>query len=115
MREFDKIKETSKVQFLEKREIKQGNHQAVFYFYQSQKTKEEKIIGTKTFHSMAFLIENSKIVPKAYFSPVLEEIDEENTIEKLMPAIMKETINANHPGASFRKKEERENYFNFEE
>lgn len=115
MRDFDKIKETSKVQFLEKREIKQGSHQAVFYFYQSQKTKDNKIVGAKTFHSMAFLLENGKIVPKAYFSPILEEIDEENTVEKLMPAIMKETINADHSGASFRKKENHENYFNYEE
>lgn len=115
MRDFDRIKENSKIQFLEKREITKGKHQAVFYFYQTQNTKDGKPTGNKSFNSMAFLQENGKIVPRAFFSPTLEEIDEENTVEILMPAIMKETMNEDHPGASYRKNQRFENMFNYEE
>lgn len=115
MKYFDKIKDNSKVQFLEKRKIKKGTHEAVFYFYQTQNMKDGKPIGTKLFNSMAFLIDNNKIVPRAFFSPVLEEINEDNTVEILIPAVMKETIYQDHPGASFRKKQNFENMFNYEE
>ncbi|MGC4041058.1 MAG: TraB/GumN family protein [Flavobacterium sp.] len=112
---FDKLKDNCKIQFLEKREIKEGNHNAVFYFYQTQNTKDGKLVGTKSFNSIAFLSENGKIVPRAYFSPVLEEINEENTVAKLIPAIMKETMYADHPGTSFRKKSLTDFQFNYEE
>ena len=114
MNYFDKLKDNAKIQFLEKREISSNSHQAVFYFYQTQNTKEGKPTGIKTFNSMAFLIEDGKIVPQAYFSPILEEIDEENTVAVLVPAIMKETMYADHQGSSFRKKS-RLNQFNYEE
>ncbi|NNT71320.1 TraB/GumN family protein [Flavobacterium sp. IMCC34852] len=111
---FDKLKENAKIQFLEKRKIKKGKHEAVFYFYQTQNTKDGKTVGNKSFNSMAFLIENGKIIPKAYYSPILEEIDEENTVEILIPAIMKETLNEDHPDCSFRKNRNRENQYNYE-
>jgi uncharacterized protein YbaP (TraB family) len=114
MRHFDKLKENVKIQFLEKKEIKKDAHQAIFYFYQTQNTKDGKNIGPKSFNSMAFLVENGKIVPRAYFSPILEEIDEENTVAILIPAIMKETMNADHEGSSFRKKTVVD-LFNYEE
>jgi uncharacterized protein YbaP (TraB family) len=115
MKYFDKLKDNAKIQFLEKKEIKKDSHQAVFYFYQTQNTKDGKTIGSKSFNSMAFLIENGKIVPKAFFSPMLEEINEENTVAILIPAIMQETINADHDGSSFRKKSANQNLFNFQE
>lgn len=107
---FDKLKENTKIQFLEKKEIKKDSHLAVFYFYQTQNTKDGKTIGSKSFNSMAFLIENGKIVPQAYFSPILEEINEQNTIAILIPAIMKETINVDHTGTSYRNQENLNQY-----
>lgn len=113
---FDKLKDNVKIQFLEKKEITEAGHKAVFYFYQTQNTKDGKLIGTKSFNSIAFLVENGKVVPRAYFSPILEEIDEENTIAKLIPAIMNETMYADHPGTSFRKKGLRDfSLFNYQE
>lgn len=110
---YDKVKDDSKIQFLEKRKIKKGKHEAVFYFYQTQNTKEGKTVGNKSFNTIAFLIENGKIVPKAYYSPVLEQINEENTIEKLIPAVMNETLYKDHPASSFRKNKIMENQYNY--
>jgi len=100
---FDKVGTKDKVQFLEKRTTQKDGHDLVFYFYQTQPMKDGKPSGTKVFHAMAFVVKNGKILPQVFKSPVVEDIDEENTVEKLMPIIMNETLNENRPMANYRK------------
>ena len=100
---FDKVGAKDKVQFLEKRTTQKDGHDLVFYFYQTQPMKDGKPSGTKVFHAMAFVVKNGKILPQVFKSPVVEDIDEENTVEKLMPIIMNETLNENRPMANYRK------------
>jgi uncharacterized protein YbaP (TraB family) len=100
---FDKVGAKDKVQFLEKRTTTKNGHDLVFYFYQTQPMKDGKPSGTKVFHAMAFVVKDGKILPQVFKSPVVEDIDEENTVEKLMPIIMNETLNENRPMANYRK------------
>ena len=113
MYHFDRLKESSKIQFLEKREMKKEKHDIVFYFYQTQNTKDGKNIGGKVFNSIVFITENGKIIPKAFFSPYVADIDEENTVEKLKEIIIKETLYSDHPGANFRKNNRFNNFYDY--
>ena len=93
--------------------MKKEKHDIVFYFYQTQNTKDGKNIGGKVFNSIVFITENGKIIPKAFFSPYVADIDEENTVEKLKEIIIKETLYSDHPGANFRKNNRFNNFYDY--
>ncbi|MCZ8144385.1 TraB/GumN family protein [Flavobacterium sp.] len=103
MRVFDEVKDDEPVQFLEKQTLNYKEHTLQFYFYESQPQKDGKPYGAKVFHAMAFLVRDGKIVPHVYFSPVVEDIDEENTAEKLKTIIIQESLYRQYDYAKFRK------------
>jgi len=103
MRFFDEVADDEPVQFLEKQTLNYEGHTLQCYFYESQPQKDGKPNGAKIFHAMLFLVRDGKIVPHVYFSPVVEEIDEENTAEKLKTIIIQESLNRQYDYAKFRK------------
>lgn len=102
---FDDLKEDKDdVSFLEKRIIKQDKKEIRYFFYKivdidedSYNKNAEKIAG------IAFVMENDKINPQAFKKLRSKTIIEESEIEPYIKSVIDESINTNHPRATYQK------------
>ena len=100
----DLKKDKDDVTFLEKRIIKQDKKEIHFFFYKiididedSYNKNAEKITG------IAFVMEDGKINPQAFKKLRSKTVIEEKEIEPYIRAVIDESINTNHPRATYQK------------
>lgn len=105
MRHFDNLKNNKdEVTFLEKRIITQNKKEIHYFFYKivdidedSYNKNAEKISG------IGFVMENGKINPQAFKKLRSKTIIEEKEIEPHIKSVIDESINTNHPRATYQK------------
>jgi len=105
MRYFDDLKkDKDDVTFLEKRIIKQDKKEIHYFFYKivdidedSYNKNAEKISG------IGFVMEDGKINPQAFKKLRSKTIIEEKEIEPYIKSVIDESINTNHPRATYQK------------
>jgi hypothetical protein len=110
---FDDLKkEKDDVTFLEKRIIKQNKKEIHFFFYKivdidedSYNKNAEKITG------IAFVMEDGKINPQAFKKLRSKTFIEEKEIEPYIRAVIDESINTNHPRATYQKLSDTNNMY----
>lgn len=100
----DLKKDKDDVTYLEKRIIKQDKKEIHFFFYKivdidedSYNKNAEKITG------IAFVMEDGKINPQAFKKLRSKTVIEEKEIEPYIRAVIDESINTNHPRATYQK------------
>lgn len=114
MRYFDDLKQDKDdVTFIEKRIIQQGKNEIHYYFYKivdidedSYNKNAEKIGG------IAFVMEDGKINPQAFKKLRSKTIIEEKEIKPYIRAVIDESINTNHPRATYQKLNDQNNMYN---
>lgn len=113
LRYFDKLKkDKAEITFLEKRIIKQDNKEIHFFFYkvvdidEDSYTKNAEIIS-----GIGFVMENGKINPQAYKKLQSKTIIEEKEIEPHIKSVIDESINTNHPRATYQKQSDDYNMY----
>jgi uncharacterized protein YbaP (TraB family) len=102
---FDNLKkDKDEVSFLEKRIVKQEKKEIHYFFYKivdidvdSYNKNAEKITG------IAFVLEDGKINPQAFKKLRSKTVIEEKEIEPYIKAVIDESINTNHPRATYQK------------
>lgn len=105
MRYFDKLEnDKDEVTFYEKRIIQKDNKEIHYYFYKivdidedSYNKNAEKISG------IGFVMEDGKINPQAYKKLRSKTIIEEKEIGPYIKSVIDESINTNHPRATYQK------------
>jgi len=113
MRYFDKLKnDKDEVTFYEKRIIQKDNKEIHYYFYKivdidedSYNKNAEKISG------IGFVMEDGKINPQAYKKLRSKTIIEEKEIEPYIKSVIDESINTNHPRATYQKMSDGNNLY----
>lgn len=117
MRYFDKLKsKKDEVTFLEKRILQQDKKEIHYFFYKivdidedSYNKNAEKIAG------IAFVMENGKINPQAFKKLRSKTVIEEKEIEPYIRAAIDESINTNHPRATYQKLSDANNMYGYDD
>ncbi|WP_163408798.1 TraB/GumN family protein [Flavobacterium ajazii] len=100
---FQNLSKKDSVSLLKKKLIEKNGKEISFYFYKiSTKNKETEITKNQLF-PIAFIIENKEINPLAFKAFNMIPIDEEENLEEKYELIINESLNDNHPRASFEK------------
>ncbi|MBY0486509.1 MAG: TraB/GumN family protein [Flavobacteriaceae bacterium] len=100
---FEDLKETDSINFIEKRIITQNNKQVTYYFYKIEKSVKEGEVAEKLLYTLAFVTEDKKINPLAFKSFSTEVIADEDIMSEKIDTIIKKRLNENHTRASFEK------------
>jgi uncharacterized protein YbaP (TraB family) len=102
---FDDLKEEKDdVTFLEKRIIKQDKKEIHFFFYKIVDIEEDSYNkNAEKTAGIAFVMEDGKINPQAFKKLRSKTFIEEKEIEPYINAVIDESINTNHPRATYQK------------
>ncbi len=109
---FESPKETDLISLLEKRTINQKGKEVIYYFYQIETKARKSETSEKELYPIAFITENGRINPIAYKVFDGQEIDDEVVLTESYDRIIKESLNEDHPRASFEKAKPMSNYYN---
>ncbi|WP_130733466.1 TraB/GumN family protein [Flavobacterium sp. J27] len=104
---FYDIKKTDSITFISKKIADYNKEKIVFYFY-SVKEKDDTSFD-KNIRTIAFFMKGDRINPSAFTSLYSKKIQEDDSLEEKLDAIIKESLNSNHLRASYEKDDE-ENY-----
>lgn len=103
------------IQLLQKKIIENNGKEMTYYFYQLSKKDKDTDLIKKQLYAIAFINQNSKINPLAYKALSLKEIDEDENLEEEYQLIINQSLNNQHPRASFVKiKNNKENSMDFD-
>ncbi|MWB95655.1 hypothetical protein GON26_14910 [Flavobacterium sp. GA093] len=91
------------IQLLKKQIVEHNGKEITYYFYQISKKVKDSEITQKQLCALAFIYENKKINPLAYNMLSLKEITEDENLEEQYELIINQSLNGNHPRASFVK------------
>jgi uncharacterized protein YbaP (TraB family) len=91
------------IQLLKKQIVENNGKEISYYFYQISKKVKESEITQKQLFALAFINEDKKINPLAYNTLALKDITEDENMEEEYELIINQSLNGNHPRASFVK------------
>jgi uncharacterized protein YbaP (TraB family) len=117
MRYFDDLKkDKDEVTFLEKRIITQDKKEIHYFFYKIVDIDEDSYNkNAERIGGIAFVMEDGKINPQAFKKLRSKAIIEEKEIEPYMKSVIDESINTNHPRATYQKMSDAYNRYGYDE
>ena len=107
---FENLIENHKLSLLEKRNVNQKGKEVLYYFYQVETKAKKSETAEKELYPIAFITDNGKLNPLAYKVFSSQKIDEEVALSEVYDRIIKESLNEEHPRASFEKAKQGNSY-----
>lgn len=100
---FQNLSKNDSISLLQNKIIKKNSQEISFYFYKIKRKNTEIESAKNQLFTVAFINENKRINPLAFKALAITTISEEEDLEEKYDLIISESLNDNHPRASFQK------------
>ena len=100
---FQNLSKNDSISLVQKKLIKKNGQEISCYFYKIKRKNTELESAKNQLFTIAFITENEKINPLAFKVFNITSINDEEDLDEKYDLIINESLNDNHPRASFEK------------